>query len=136
MFPNSVALPKVQVRLHGESQVGLGGRLPEAADFGRLPYLQAVMNEILRLYPPAYITRETIESCELGGYIIPAGKTIIFSPWVAHRDRRFYDDRDAFRPERRLDGLAQRLPPVPTFRSATDRGGALDKDSRSSKRWW
>jgi cytochrome P450 len=74
------------------------------------------MNEILRLYPPAYITaRETIESCELGGYIIPAGKTIIFSQWVAHRDPRYYTDPDVFRPERWLDGLAQRLPPGAYF---------------------
>jgi cytochrome P450 len=108
--------PAVEARLHEELDGVLGGRPPEAADFGRLLYLQAFMNEILRLYPPAYITaRETIESCELGGYIIPAGKTIIFSQWVTHRDPRFYEDPDAFRPERWLDGLAQRLPPGAYF---------------------
>jgi cytochrome P450 len=108
--------PDVEARLHEELHGVLGGRPPETADFGRLPYLQAIMNEILRLYPPAYITaRETIESCELGGYIIPAGKTIIFSQWVTHRDPRFYDDPDAFRPQRWLDGLAQRLPPGAYF---------------------
>jgi cytochrome P450 len=125
----------VEARLHDELHDGLGGRLPEATEFGRLPYLQAVMNEILRLYPPAYITaRETIESCELGGCIIPAEKMIIFSQWVAHRDPHFYDDP----PSAPRDGsTASRnaCQPVPTFHSATERGGALDKDSRSSKRW-
>jgi cytochrome P450 len=69
------------------------------------------MNEILRLYPPAYITaRETIETVELGGYEVLPGTTIIFSQWVAHRDPRYYDDPDTFRPERWIEGLANRLP--------------------------
>jgi cytochrome P450 len=103
--------PQAEAKLHEELDNVLAGRSPEAADFGRLPYLMAVMNEILRLYPPAYITaRETIETVELGGYEILPGTTIIFSQWVAHRDPRFYDDPDIFRPERWIEGLADRLP--------------------------
>ena len=103
--------PQAEAKLHEELDSVLGGRSPEAADFGRLPYLMAVMNEILRLYPPAYITaRETIDTVELGGYEILPGTTIIFSQWVAHRDPRFYDDPDTFRPERWIEGLADRLP--------------------------
>jgi cytochrome P450 len=108
--------PAVEARLHQELRDVLGGRPAEAADFPRLPYLQAVMNEVLRLYPPAYImSREAIEPCEIGGYELHPGSTIIFSQWVTQRDPRFYDDPDAFRPERWLDGLMDRLPPGAYF---------------------
>jgi cytochrome P450 len=103
--------PQAEARLHEELDGVLGGRPPEAADFGRLPYLQAVLSEILRLYPPAYImAREAIELCEIGGYEFLPGTTILFSQWVAHRDPRYFDDPDAFRPERWIEGLANRLP--------------------------
>jgi cytochrome P450 len=103
--------PAAEARLHEELDGVLGGRPLEAADFGRLPYLQAVMNEALRLYPPAYITaREVVEPCEIGGYQFHPRSTIMFSQWLLHRDARYYDDADAFRPERWLDGLADRLP--------------------------
>src|ERR1700732_4271024 len=104
--------PQVEARLHEELDGVLGGRPPEAADLGRLPYLQAVMSEILRLHPPAYITaREVIEPCQIGGYEFLPGTTILFSQWVAHRDPRYFDDPDAFRPERWIEGLANDLPP-------------------------
>jgi cytochrome P450 len=103
--------PRAQARLHEELNEVLGGSPPDAADFGRLPYLQAVMSEILRLYPPAYITaREVIEPCQIGEYVFLPGTTILFSQWVAHRDPRYFDDPDAFLPERWIDGLANRLP--------------------------
>lgn len=103
--------PAVDERLYEELHGVLGGRSPEVADLPRLPYLQAVMNESLRLYPPAYIlARTAIEPCQIGGYDIPIGSTILLSQWVTHRDPRFYDDPDAYRPERWLDGLMQRLP--------------------------
>jgi cytochrome P450 len=103
--------PVAEARLHEELRGVLGGRPIDAADFPRLPYLQAVMNEALRLYPPAYImAREAVEPCEIGGYEFRPGSTIIFSQWVMHRDERFYDNPEAFRPERWLDGLMDRLP--------------------------
>ncbi|HUA00282.1 MAG TPA: cytochrome P450 [Candidatus Aquilonibacter sp.] len=103
--------PEVAERLYDELQGVLGGRSPEVGDLQRLPYLQAVMNESLRMYPPAYIlARMAIEPCQIGGYDIPLGSTILLAPWVTHRDPRFYDEPDVFRPERWLDGLMQRLP--------------------------
>jgi cytochrome P450 len=108
--------PQVEARLYEELSGVLGTRPMDAAEFPRLPYLQAVMNEALRLYPPAYImAREVMEPCEIGGYTMPLGSTIIFSQWVMHRDPRFFDDPEAFRPERWLDGLAGRLPPGAYF---------------------
>ncbi|MGC2332030.1 MAG: cytochrome P450 [Candidatus Acidiferrales bacterium] len=103
--------PAMEARLHEELNGVLGGRPPQVADLPRLPYLQAVMNESLRLYPPAYIlARMAIEPCRIGGYDIPLRSTIVLAPWVTHRDPRFYDEPDTYRPERWLDGLMQRLP--------------------------
>ena len=51
--------PAAEARLHEELQGVLGGRAPEASDFTRLSYLRAVMSEVLRMYPPAYITART-----------------------------------------------------------------------------
>jgi cytochrome P450 len=103
--------PSAETRLHEELCSVLAGRAPEASDFPQLPYLRAVMSEVLRLYPPAYITaRTSIEACRIGGYDFPAGSTMLMSQWVMHRDPRFYDDPDTFRPERWLEGLEDRLP--------------------------
>jgi cytochrome P450 len=108
--------PVVEARLHQELHGVLGGRPPGAADFPRLPYLQAVMSEVLRLYPPAYVlARETVEPCEIAGYRLRVGSTVVLSQWITHRDPRYYDDPEVFRPERWLDGLADRLPPGAYF---------------------
>ena len=81
------------------------------ADLERLPYLRAVINEVLRLYPPAYImARTSIAPSSIGGYDFPVGSTMLVSQWVMHRDARYFDEPDSFRPERWLDGLADRLP--------------------------
>jgi cytochrome P450 len=103
--------PAVEAKLHEELRGVLGGRAPEASDFMRLSFLRAVMSEVLRLYPPAYITaRTSMEPCRIGGYDFAAGSTMLMSQWVMHRDPRFYDDPDVFRPERWLEGLEDRLP--------------------------
>jgi cytochrome P450 len=103
--------PAVEASLQEELDGVLGARPMEPSDLPKLPYLQSVMNEVLRLYPPAYImAREVIEPCEIGGYTMGPQSTIIFSQWVMQRDARYYDDAEAFRPERWLDGLANRLP--------------------------
>lgn len=108
--------PAAEARLHEELHGVLGGRPAGAADFPRLPYLQAVMNEVLRLYPPAYIlAREAVEPCEIGGYKLSVGSTVVLSQWITQRDPRYFDDPDAFRPERWLDGLENRLPPGAYF---------------------
>jgi cytochrome P450 len=108
--------PHVEARLQEELRGLLGGRAPEVADLSRLPYLHAVINEALRLYPPAYIlARVAIAPFRIGDYDFPAGETVLISQWVMHRDPRYYDEPDAFRPERWLDGLADRLPPGAYF---------------------
>jgi cytochrome P450 len=103
--------PAAEARLHEELQRVLGGRAPEVADLERLPYLRAVVSEVLRLYPAAYIlARTSIAPCTIGGYDFPTDTTFIMSQWVMHRDARYFDDPEVFRPERWLDGLENRLP--------------------------
>ncbi len=103
--------PAAETRLHEELRDVLAGRSPTIADLARLPYLRGVVNEVLRLYPPAYVmARTSIAPCTIGGYDFPVGSTIILSQWVTHHDARFFSDPDAFLPERWLDGLEDRLP--------------------------
>jgi cytochrome P450 len=103
--------PETEEQATAEVRDVLAGRLPEAADVPRLPYIHAVFQESLRLYPPAYVIgREALSDCVIGGYRVPARATVYFSPWVLHRDRRWFDSPEEFRPERWLDGSAARLP--------------------------
>ena len=103
--------PAAEARLHEELDGVLGGRAPSVADLEKLPYLHAVISEVLRMYPPAYImARTSIAPSTIGGYEFPVGSTILVSQWVMHRDARYYDDPETFRPERWIEGLAARLP--------------------------
>jgi cytochrome P450 len=66
-----------------------------------LPYLDAVLRETLRLYPPAYsIGREALEDTEIGGCTIPRGAQVWMFQWAMQRDPRFYREPDLFRHER------------------------------------
>jgi cytochrome P450 len=93
--------PVAQEKLHHEVDQVLAGRLPTAADAALLPFTNNVVKETIRLYPPAWIiTRMASEQVEIGGYVVPAGSNIIVSPWVTHRDGRFFPQPEQFRPER------------------------------------
>lgn len=103
--------PAAADALRAELSAVLGGRAPAFADLARLPYLDAVIKETLRLYPVAWLfSREPVEPVSIGGRAFPAGMRVMISPWVMHRDPRWFDDPEAFRPERWLDGLEKRLP--------------------------
>jgi cytochrome P450 len=108
--------PAAEACLDEELRTVLGGRPAEVSDLERLPYLNAVVHESLRLYPPAYMmARMNVETVRVGGYEIPPGSTLLASQWVMHRDARFYEQPERFVPERWLDGLEQRLPPGAYF---------------------
>lgn len=90
-------------RMHAELDAVLDGRAPVAADLPRLPYTMRVLHESMRLYPPAWsIGRQPLADFELGGYRVPAGCIILMSPWVVHRDARFFSDPLRFDPDRWL----------------------------------
>jgi cytochrome P450 len=103
--------PGAEARLHEEVDRVLGGRPPAFDDLPRLEYAGAIVAEALRVYPPAYtIGRQAASPCEIGGYPVPRGTTVLMSQWVVHRDPRFYDAPEEFRPERWAGGLAGSLP--------------------------
>ena len=68
-----------------------------------LPWTRAVLEETMRLFPPApTMARKALDGDEIGGQAIKAGATVIISPWVLQRHKLLWDDPDAFRPERFL----------------------------------
>jgi cytochrome P450 len=93
--------PEVEERVRLELERVLNGRKPTFADLPRLTYMQQVINEVLRLYPAAYLfAREAIVEDVLDGYPIPANTLIFISPFVGHRDAKYWPDPDRFDPER------------------------------------
>jgi cytochrome P450 len=103
--------PEAGDRLAAELDDVLGGRPPTSADVPRLRYTERVVKESMRLYPPAWASgRQAVEEFEIGGYHVPVGTQFLISQWVLHRDPRWFDDPEAFRPERWEGDLAKRLP--------------------------
>ncbi len=108
--------PEVDAQLAAELHDVLGGRSPTVADLPRLRYTEMVVTESMRLYPPVYaFGREPVRNVRIGDYEVPRAATIIMSQWLMHRDGRFFDDPEQFRPERWADGLAKRLPKFAYF---------------------
>jgi len=103
--------PHVEQCLWEELDDVLAGRAPGAADMPRLRYTEYVIMESMRLFPPAYVIgRESLRDTKIGGIDVPAHTTIFMSPWLLHRDTRWFENPLEFRPERWADGLADRLP--------------------------
>lgn len=93
--------PEQERRLHEELDAALGGRTPTFEDLPRLSYAKMVVEEAMRLYPPAWgIARQAREEDEIGGYRIPAGSPIAILPWVTHRHPALWERPEAFDPER------------------------------------
>jgi cytochrome P450 len=103
--------PTVAGQVADEVRSVLGSSDATPEDMARLPFTEQVITEAMRLYPPAYaIGREALRECELGGYDVRKGLTIYISPWVLHRDARFFDQPQDFRPERWSGDLHRQLP--------------------------
>jgi cytochrome P450 len=88
----------------------LGDRLPTAADYPRLQYVEMVLAESMRLFPPAWaVSRYSIEDVSIGGWDLPKGAVAIVSQSVIHRDPRFWPDPERFDPLRfTAEGKASR----------------------------
>jgi cytochrome P450 len=103
--------PEVDARLADEVRGALGGRPPTVADLPRLRYAEMVVTESMRLHPPVYsMTRRVVEPFALGGHPVARDTVLVMSQWVVHRDRRWFDEPEAFQPDRWEHDLAKRLP--------------------------
>ncbi len=100
------AHPEAAARAREETDTVLAGRHPGADAPAALPFLTATLKEAMRLYPPvaALMTRRTLREITLGGWTVPPGTLLYVTPWVLHRDRRWWAQPDEFRPERFLPG--------------------------------
>jgi cytochrome P450 len=99
--------PEAADRLGAELREVLGERSPQAPDYARLPYTEAVFKEALRLYPPVWaLARIATEPYDLGGHTVPEGGTIVASQWVVQRSGEHFADPLRFEPRRWLEGPA------------------------------
>jgi cytochrome P450 len=95
--------PAVEARLHDELAAVLGGRPPRYEDIANLPYARMVIEESMRLYPPAHtFGREPIADDEILGHRIPAGADVLVLPWLLHRKPQLWENPERFDPERFL----------------------------------
>lgn len=102
--------PEAQQKLQHEVDTVLGGRRPVFADASKLVYTAAALKEGMRLYSPSWmIVRECIEDLEIGGYFMPKGSQAFLPQWVVHRDPRFFEEPEQYRPERFLPGSPEGL---------------------------
>ena len=94
----------------------LAGRTPTLDDLSNMPYTEWVLNESMRMYPPAWtIGRYAIEAFELDGVHFPAGTMVMSSQWVMHRLPGIWGDPTVFRPERWDPVNGQQVPPWSYF---------------------
>lgn len=96
--------PQSEARVLAEVDAALGQAPLDASTVDRLEFLQAVVKEALRLYPPTWvIERKVVVPCTLGGYPLRKGLRVTCSPYVLHRDPRYFEHPDRFLPERWMD---------------------------------
>src|SRR5215469_10845975 len=102
---------RAEEKLHEEVDRVLASRLPSISDLPSLTFVDSVLKETMRLYPPAWsVARTVIADFELEGYRIPAGANIVMSQWIMHRDPRFFSDPEEFDPDRWASSACQNLP--------------------------
>jgi cytochrome P450 len=108
--------PEVEARFHAEVDQVLGGRVPTLSDVPKLKFVEQVVTESMRLYPPAWILgRRATSEYPVREFAIPAQSVVILSPYIVHRDPRFFDAADSFRPDRWTPEFRNSLEPFSYF---------------------
>jgi cytochrome P450 len=103
--------PGVEAKMHEEIDRVLQDRLPTMADIASLPYVERVVTESMRLYPPAWIIgRRALGEYAIGPYVAPAGALFLVSPYIVQRDVRYYPDPELFDPDRWTPEFRAQLP--------------------------
>lgn len=93
--------PDVERKFHTELAEVLGDRAVTPEDYGKLKYTESVLAESMRLFPPAWaIGRLATERHEFNGFPVEPKSLILISPFVMHRDARFWNEAEKFIPER------------------------------------
>jgi cytochrome P450 len=93
--------PATRRALEEELARELGGRAPTVEDLPRLRLTRMVLDESMRLYPPAWgVNRSVIAADVIDGFQIPAGAVVFVSPWVTHRDPDLWENPEGFDPQR------------------------------------
>ncbi|MGN6258663.1 MAG: cytochrome P450 [Solirubrobacterales bacterium] len=94
--------PEALRRLHEEQGRILGDASPTSQQLEKeMPYLEMVLDEVLRLYPPAWIgPRRAIREFEFGGCTVPRGAYVNYCSWASHRLPEVFPEPEAFIPER------------------------------------
>ncbi|HKD23520.1 MAG TPA: cytochrome P450 [Rhizomicrobium sp.] len=94
--------PEAEAKLHAELAEVLGGRTPVYEDIAKLPYTRMVIEEAMRLYPPApaLATRQANEADTICGTPVKKRQMVVVLPWVLHRHEKLWDDPQRFDPER------------------------------------
>lgn len=96
-----VAHPEIEERLHQETARVLAGAPARYRDLPDLPLTGHIITEALRLYPPGWLfTRTVTTDTRLGGYDLPAGTSVVYSPYILHRRNDLYRNPDRFDPDR------------------------------------
>ena len=104
--------PEEQARAQAEVDTVIGESPPALAHIGELRYLDQIINETLRLYPPIHLgQRVAARDLEFQGYRIPAGQRVLYSIYLSHRHPAYWQNPAAFCPERFAPETSRERPP-------------------------
>ncbi|KAM5576690.1 cytochrome P450 81E8 [Rosa sericea] len=93
-----------EARAELDSHLGLD-LLVDEPDVSKLPYLQSIISETLRLYPPPLLVPHlSSDDCTIGGFDVPRDTMVMVNAWAIHRDAELWDDPESFKPERFKNG--------------------------------
>ena len=108
--------PDVEAQVRAEIRGVVGDRLPRMEDLTALTYTRQVLNEALRLYPPApWLGRQARAACEVNGYPVGRGDVVCVSPYVTHRHPEFWSDPERFDPGRFSPAAVRQRPKTAFF---------------------
>ncbi len=104
--------PSEEATLHAELDTVLAGRTPTVEDLPNLPYARMVIEEAMRVYPPApgISIREAKQADEVCGFKVTPGLQVLISPWVLHRHRRLWENPEQFDPTRFTKEASEKRP--------------------------
>ena len=108
--------PQIRIKLQDEIRSVLAGQEPTIDNLAKIPYLDWVLDESMRLYPPAWLQmRFVAKETEIDGVKLPVGTLLVLSQWVMHRLPEIWQDAEVFKPERWNPANEQHIPPGAYF---------------------